>query len=64
MEHLEKAREQIEVAGYTEDVVEATYSVLLAGVYVLFAIAERLPPPAETASARHVRLQKEEHNGV
>ena len=65
MDHLEKATEQIEKAGYIEDVAEATYNVFLAGVYVLMEIARRLPPPTETWSEVHTRLSKEEKsNGV
>ena len=40
--------------------VEASHAL----VALVERLLERLPPPAETASARHVRLQKEEHNGV
>ena len=78
MDHLAEAKEQVEQAGYTEDVTEATYWVHLAIAHAaivlaetmdratnaLIAIAERLPPPAETASECSKRLREEEQNGV
>ena len=67
MDHLEEARKQAKDSVRVEDVEEATFCVHLANAHATIALvellAERLPPPAETASECQKRL-KEEKDGV
>ena len=64
MDHLAEAKRRTERAIIVKGAEWAQINAQLAIAYALIAICERLPPPAETSSERHVRLQKEEHNGI
>ena len=67
MDHLAEAKK---FANYADTgklewaQVNAQVATAHAGIALVELLAKRLPLPAETASARHVRLQKEEHDGV
>lgn len=67
MKHLKSAKIHVGHAE-TRNIEQAPANALVAIAHAAIALvellAERLPPLAETASARHVRLQKEKHNGV
>ena len=62
MDHLEEAKMRVARADGVNGAEWAQFNAQLAIAHALIVIAERLPPPTETASARHVRLQKEEHD--
>lgn len=75
MDHLEEAKRFVEYADTGKlELAVANAQVATAHALIVQAednrvlialvkqIAERLPPPAETASERHVRLQKEEYD--
>ena len=65
MDHLKDAREFADAAECAGDDALAGRHAQLAIAHALIAIAERLPPLVETASAAQVRLRKEEKdNGV
>jgi len=59
MNHLKEAKMCVGPEEYSTQL-----DVGLAIAHALIAIAERLPPPAETASECQARLRREESNGV